>query len=205
MARVLRYGEQSILIEEIDPNQYLKQLIKALPEAKVRAGLESLIVIFPASGDYVAKVESALKDLKPEADEASGKLFIIPVEYNGEDLAVAAELADVGVEQLVSAHTAITWKVKLIGFAPGFPYLVPTEDTESAKLLETIGRLAVPRRQVPAGSVGIAAGMSCIYPDVMPGGWHLIGTSSIALFDATNKDQPNLLSIGDLVKFEVVN
>lgn len=205
MARVLRYGEQSVLVEDIDPSGFLTPLRQVIPEAKIRAGLTSLLLTFPEPGEYLATVEALLKTVEPDSNESSGKRFTIPVEYVGEDLAVAAQLASVTVEELISAHTAITWKVKLIGFAPGFPYLVPVTDSENSKLLAGIGRLAVPRRQVPAGSVGLAAGMSCIYPAAMPGGWHLIGISRVSLFDVGNSEKPNLLAIGDLVSFEAAN
>lgn len=206
MARVLAYGERSVLIEEISPFEFLQPLAKAIPEANVRAGLESLLITFPSTGDYVPVVEETLKNLKAEAISNKGDLFVIPVEYNGEDLETAAEQVGVSVKEIIAAHGAITWKVKLVGFAPGFPYLVPTEpEAEAAVLLAKLGRLATPRRQVPAGSVGLAAGMSCVYPSAMPGGWQLIGTSTIKLFDANNKTKPALLSIGDLVRFEQVN
>jgi KipI family sensor histidine kinase inhibitor len=206
MPRVLQFGEQSVLIEDIEPLSYLTPLRIHLPNATVRAGLESLIVSFPEIGNYVSEVEEILKNLKPQTETTDGKLFTIPVEYNGEDLAVAAELAGLSVAELISAHTCLTWKVKLIGFAPGFPYLVPAEpENQQATLLAKVGRLTVPRRQVPPGSVGIAAGMSCIYPAAMPGGWHLLGTSSIQLFDPSNMNKPTLLAIGDLVRFEVKN
>ena len=92
--------------------------------------------------------------------------------------------------------------MKLIGFAPGFPYLVSSAGT---KVLSSIGRLAIPRTKVPAGSVGIAAGMSCVYPTDMPGGWHLLGKTTVQLFDASNTMQPTLLAIGDQVKFVEVS
>jgi KipI family sensor histidine kinase inhibitor len=206
MPRVLQFGEQSVLIEDIEPLSYLTPFRSHLPNATVRAGLESLLVSFPEIGNYVSEVEEILKNLKPETETTGGKPFTIPVEYKGEDLAVAADFAGLSVAELISAHTSITWKVKLIGFAPGFPYLVPVEpDHQQAELLAKVGRLAVPRRQVPPGSVGIAAGMSCIYPAAMPGGWHLLGTSYIQLFDPNNMTHPTLLSIGDLVQFEVKN
>ena len=58
---------------------------------------------------------------------------------------------------------------------------------------------------MPAGSVGIAAGMSCVYPSEMPGGWHLLGQTTVQLFDASNSSKPTLLGIGDQVKFVEVS
>ncbi len=54
---------------------------------------------------------------------------------------------------------------------------------------------------MPAGSVAIAAGMSAVYPEAMPGGWHLIGTCSAPLFSPDRSDSPSLLRPGDHVVF----
>jgi allophanate hydrolase subunit 1 len=53
---------------------------------------------------------------------------------------------------------------------------------------------------VPAGSVAVAAGLSGIYPAVLPGGWHLIGRTALPLFDPA-ADPPALLVAGDGVRF----
>jgi inhibitor of KinA len=53
---------------------------------------------------------------------------------------------------------------------------------------------------VPAGSVGIAGLQTGVYPVDSPGGWQLIGHTTTIMFDA-NRDQPSLLSAGDLVRF----
>jgi KipI family sensor histidine kinase inhibitor len=84
--------------------------------------------------------------------------------------------------------------VAFIGFAPGFAYLVGGDK-----------RLAVPRRQrprvrVPAGSVAIAGPYSGVYPRDTPGGWQLLGRTSVSLFDAQGS-RPALLAVGDLVRF----
>ena len=51
-----------------------------------------------------------------------------------------------------------------------------------------------------AGSVGIAGGQTGVYPVDSPGGWQLIGRTSVVMFDAA-REQPSLLDAGDLVRF----
>src|SRR5436190_441252 len=61
-------------------------------------------------------------------------------------------------------------------------------------------RRATRRTQVPAGSVAIAGQETGIYPLVSPGGWHLIGRTSVRLF-LPDSDPPSLFRTGDRVKF----
>jgi KipI family sensor histidine kinase inhibitor len=67
-------------------------------------------------------------------------------------------------------------------------------------------RLPTPRTHVPAGSVGIAGAQTGIYPIDSPGGWQLLGRTSVQLFDLAAQ-QPFLFAPGDTVRFvaEVVN
>ncbi|HNT55671.1 MAG TPA: carboxyltransferase domain-containing protein, partial [Anaerolineaceae bacterium] len=76
----------------------------------------------------------------------------------------------------------------------GFPYLGGLDATIAAP------RLEVPRRRIPAGSVGIAGEQTGIYPLESPGGWRLIGRTTVTLFDLTAQP-PCLLAPGDQVKF----
>src|SRR5262249_50497829 len=92
---------------------------------------------------------------------------------------------------------AATYHVYMIGFVPGFPYMGDLDE-----------RLVLPRRvdprvRVPPGSVAIATTLTAIYPLESPGGWHLIGTTPIRLFDVAWAE-PALLQPGDAVKFEPV-
>ncbi len=100
--------------------------------------------------------------------------------YGGEagpDLVEAAERLGLTPQALVAEHCAHIYRVMMIGFAPGYPYIGPLPD----KLV--LPRRATPRSAVPAGSVAIAVGLTGIYPTRLPGGWHLIGRTPLALFD----------------------
>ena len=205
-AQVSQYGERSVLIEleQVKPVSVIDSFRSLFPEAEVRSGLNTLVITFPEISDHTELVLSALSKVEAVESSTENRTFVIANEYNGEDLEKVCEKLGITRAKLISAHTAITWQVALIGFAPGFPYLVPLDETqEEAKLLAQIPRLEVPRAKVPAGSVAIASGMSCVYPSSMPGGWNLIGRTEQVLFDVNNQQSPALLQAGDLVRFEV--
>ncbi|MBX4421173.1 allophanate hydrolase subunit 1, partial [Mycobacterium tuberculosis] len=82
------------------------------------------------------------------------------------------------------------YTVYFMGFQPGFPYLGGL----SPELYSP--RHAVPRLQVPAGSVGIGGEQTGIYPFASPGGWQLLGRTELPLFNLKN-EQPTLLQAGD--------
>ena len=159
---------------------------------------------FPAAKDPLADAESWLRHLvKSTATSAVAeeRVIEIPVRYGGDDgpdlIAVARELTITPTE-LIARHTAPLYRVAMIGFAPGFPYLLGLDPTLNSP------RLATPRHTVPAGSVGIGGGQTGIYPCASPGGWRLLGRTSFALFNADN-ESPSLLRAGDKVRFIAAN
>ncbi len=121
----------------------------------------------------------------------------IDVVYDGPDVAELAYLAQISVDDVVRLHVTGTYEVAFCGFSPGFGYLRGLDQ-----------RLHVPRRQtprtsVPAGSIGIAAGYTCVYPTASPGGWHLIGRTASPIWDV-DRDPPALLQPGRTVRFRSV-
>ena len=93
--------------------------------------------------------------------------------------------------QVIEAHTGTPWRVAFGGFAPGFAYLVGGDPR-----LE-VSRRAEPRTRVPAGAVGLAGEFSGIYPRESPGGWQLIGTTDVVLWDADR--EPPALDPGEVL------
>ena len=112
----------------------------------------------------------------------------------GPDLADVARHTGLSPERVVELHTMAAYFVYFVGFATCFPYLggLPRE-------LAT-PRLPAPRKLVPAGSVAIAGNQAGIYPISSPGGWRLIGRTSLRLFDP-EATPPPLLRMGDHVRF----
>ena len=123
-------------------------------------------------------------------------LIRIPVCYDPEyapDLETVARLKQLEPEELVRIHTEPVYRVYMIGFLPGFPYMATVPDS-----------IAVPRKKMPApvtaGSVGITGMQTGIYPLASPGGWQIIGRTPVQLFHPSVEDRP-LLQAGDHVQF----
>ncbi len=130
------------------------------------------------------------------AFESDGFLEI-PVRYGGQkgpDITAAAQLLQLTVDQLITLHSEVLYRVAMVGFLPGFPYL--------AGLPEALflPRKSTPSPAVPAGSVAIGGKQTGIYSQTSPGGWHIIGWTPLKLFDV-NMAAPALFKPGQRVKF----
>jgi inhibitor of KinA len=142
------------------------------------------------------QVEQRLGERNLYAQETPGKPIRIPVCYEKEfapDIFRLAELNNISSEEVVALHTAKTYRVYMLGFLPGFPYMGMVDK-----------KIAMPRKAQPiavsAGSVGIAGTQTGIYPFDSPGGWQIIGRTPLKLFDA-ERDGPVLAQPGDYVQF----
>lgn len=142
---------------------------------------------------YVLRVVRRVESAPPPA----ARLVEIPVCYGGEfgpDLSDVAQFAALSREETIALHAGRTYDVFFLGFSPGFAYLGLVPDAIACP------RLARPRRQVPAGSVGIAGGQTGVYPHPTPGGWRIVGRTPLLMFDATSTPMSRL-QIGDQVRF----
>jgi allophanate hydrolase subunit 1 len=59
--------------------------------------------------------------------------------------------------------------------------------------------------KIPAGSVGVAMRMTCIFPSETPCGWHLIGRCPVPMWDSRMPGSQPLLAPGDKVGFSPVS
>ena len=142
-------------------------------------------------------VTQRMAHLKESSAHSHQRLHVIPVTYGGEfgpDLQAVAEQVGLTPEQVIFEHSRMTYRVYMLGFSPGFPYLGRT----SARL--DVARLSTPRTRVPAGSVAIAGRQTGIYPSSTPGGWRLLGRTGWRFFDPT-RTPPARLQPGDQVRF----
>jgi 5-oxoprolinase (ATP-hydrolysing) subunit B len=130
----------------------------------------------------------------PVAATAAQQLVEIPVTYDGEDLDAVAAATGQSPDGVIARHAAPTYTCAFCGFAPGFAYLVGLDPALQ------LPRRATPRTRVPAGSVAIAAEYSAVYPSSSPGGWHVIGRSSLALWDPL-RERAALVEPGTTVRF----
>lgn len=134
-------------------------------------------------------------EVRPLADDRGAKTVTIGVRYDGADLAAVAARCGMTTDEVVAAHSAVTYAAAFCGFSPGFAYLTGLP----AGL--HVPRRESPRTRVPAGSVAIATGYTAVYPRESPGGWHLLGTTARVVFDP-NAGEPALIGPGDRVRFE---
>jgi KipI family sensor histidine kinase inhibitor len=194
------FGDRAALVEGVDrPHRFIALLASHYPQARIRVGLDALLIEFDAPRRDVEEIAALaaglVKDHQADDRDRGGRSIDVRVAYDGDDLEGAALLLHTSVDDLVARHQQTPWRVAMIGFAPGFPYLVPDDGSDWM-----LPRLDTPRPRVPAGSVALAAGMSAVYPTAMPGGWHLIGTTEEVFFDP-QADPPARLRVGDVVRF----
>jgi len=160
------------------------------------AGYSTVTVHFDpdqTSHDALTTAIRRLASRRPPMAEP-GRLHRIPVVYDGPDLEAVSAVLGLDVAKIVEIHTKPIYRVFFVGFVPGWGYLGPLPEQ-----LE-LPRRQVPRTKVPAGSVAIAGRQTGIYPLATPGGWHLIGRTSVKLF-LPDSDPPSLFRAGDRVKF----
>src|SRR5437016_7109153 len=143
--------------------------------------------------DALAAAIRRLATRRPPVEEP-GRLHRIPVVYDGADLEMVCSQLQISPARLVELHCRLIYRAFLVGFVPGWAYLGPVPDEL------VLPRRPVPRTLVPAGSVAIAGRQTGIYPLATPGGWHLIGRTSVRLF-LPDSDPPSLFRAGDRVKF----
>ena len=145
-------------------------------------------------------LEALSDDRELAANRVATTIVEIPVCYEGEfapDLEEVAQRAGIHWKEVVDLHCSAEYRVHCIGFTPGFPFLggLPRKIATS--------RRGVPRKEIPAGSVGIGGKQTGIYPIKSPGGWNIIGRTPLRLFDS-KKNPPALLQAGDRVRFRSV-
>ncbi|WP_405168165.1 allophanate hydrolase subunit 1 [Nocardia sp. NBC_01499] len=202
--RILPAGDRSLLVapdEHADLVAFIDLLRRELPSGvhDVLPAAQTVLVTMTDAADSRA-VEEQLRQLfrtiqgtgsaEPEPDAVR----VIPVRYDGPDLESVAAQLGISVRALITAHTRAVWRCSFIGFAPGFGYL------ETAVPGLAVPRRAVSRTSVPAGSVALADGYSAVYPRRSPGGWQLIGTTDVRMWDL-DRAEPSLLRPGTRVRF----
>lgn len=212
-------GEHALLVRlgtriDASVNDRVHALCRGLREAGL-AQIEDLVPAYasvlvrlapstPASG--VERITECVRELLERmpvvAQAPDSALHRIPVCYGGTcgpDMAQVEAVTGLSRERVVELHAAVEYRVAMIGFAPGFAYLLGLDE-----------RLHVPRREhprtrVPRGSVAIGGAQTGIYPGELPGGWQLIGRTHEVLFERADPRAPCRLVPGDRVRFEPVD
>ncbi len=204
---LLVYFGQKITLQAHQQVRKLLRLLELEPVAGIRnlhPAYRSLLVKFNGLRLRHDEVEAILRRYleRLEGIKLPGPRRVeIPVCYGGEfgpDLAEVCAIHGLTPAQVVELHASTEYLVYFLGFVPGFAYL-----GELPEALVT-PRLVVPRRRVPAGSVGIAGNQTGVYPFATPGGWRLIGRTPVAMF-RVEREGFSLLAIGDRMRFAPIS
>ena len=208
-------GDRSLLVElgdEISPtvNQRVQELFAAIdlyPIEGVRelvSSYRSLLVIYNPLIISPADLKRAIGGTYHKLDQAElpdPRTVKIPIVYGGErgpDLEDVARYHHISPQEVIEHHLRPTYRVYMIGFTPGYPYMGEVPDAIVTPRRET------PRILVPRGSVGIAQRQTGIYSVDSPGGWQIIGWTPVNLFDP-QAQPPSLLMMGDRVRFQAIS
>ncbi|MFM9940410.1 MAG: 5-oxoprolinase subunit PxpB [Hyphomicrobiaceae bacterium] len=213
MPRLLASGDTALVVEFGDTvDRAINAQVMGLAdriEAETIPGIVELVPTFrslmihydPLTTSH-AKLAGEMQRLLQglDATERSGRLWRIPVCYEGEmapDLEDVARATKLTTAEVVTTHAGEIYQVYCVGFLPGFPYM---GDLPAALELP---RRTSPRIRLPQGSVCMAMRMTGVYPIESPGGWHLLGRTPVRLFDRRRRDAV-LMAPGDQVKFEPI-
>jgi KipI family sensor histidine kinase inhibitor len=167
---------------------------------------DSLLIIFDVervdSHFVYMRLRSWQKELNAISTSAggdsavtAGKCHTLPVWYgasDANDLHEISQKTSLSIEEVISLHTSVEYKVYAVGFAPGFGYMGDIPQQLQCP------RLSTPRKKVPQGAVAIADRQTAVYPSESPGGWNLMG---LCPQNMLGKNKQPLLSAGDTVKF----
>ena len=177
----------------------IKEMIPAYSSLSIFYDVPALRQNIPSKISVYEWMKEKLENLLRTAiltEAVEGRRIRMPVCYNNEygtDMNKLAEMKNLSKEEIIQLHTGIKYRVYMLGFLPGFPYLGKTDK-----------RIAAPRKNQPelvmSGSVALAGRQTGIYPMNSPGGWYVIGRTALKLFDVQKKDV-TLLKPGDEVEF----
>ena len=183
---------------------------KQTKEQKAQQEFAFMETAVPVKKYEYAVLVTSLPDLKSKVADLYKRLdktrlpeprtIKIPVVYGGEhgpDLEWVADYHSLSEEEIIGYHTQPTYRVYMIGFTPGYPYLGEVPDNIVTPRRKT------PRTRVPKGSVGIAQKQTGIYSVDSPGGWQIIGWTPLTLFEP-QRQTPSLLVMGDRVQFYAI-
>jgi len=160
----------------------------------------SLLIVYDPLRTTATQLRRTVAEIASRADPADlppARPIAIPVAYGGApgpDLAAVAQEAGLSEAEVIALHSGQEYRVFMLGFTPGFPYM----GTLPPRL--RVARLASPRIRVPGRSVAIAGLQTGVYPIESPGGWRLIGRTPLRIYDPS-RSNPFLLEAGNRVRF----
>lgn len=205
--RVVPFGERALFVELADA--FTEEAVawsRAIADAWERGGhgaavpaYASVVLRYDPETLDAGAAERRVRELLASVPRTAGplraaRLVEIPTRYDGVDLADVAARSRMSVDELVAIHSGRDYTAYFLGFMPGFAYCGRLDARIVAPRLER------PRAHVPAGAVAVADGQTAAYPFASPGGWRLIGSTDVRLFDA-GREAAVLIRPGDRVRF----
>jgi KipI family sensor histidine kinase inhibitor len=214
--RITPFGDAALFVHfEHTIDVLVNTQVLAACEGVRQAGIPGVRDVVPAYGSFAVHFDPVRTDLpllrevvaraataaSPHPEQEHVTPVEIPVCYGGRfgpDLGTVAGWAGLDPHHVITLHASREYRVFMLGFLPGFPYMGSVDD-----------RIAMPRRDTPrtrvaAGSVGIAGPQTGVYSCESPGGWQIIGRTPLLLFDSRN-EPPALLAPGQRVRFRSVS
>ncbi len=129
--------EETLALYNKLQNTQLNGIKDLVPAAK------TILVFFNEIETNFKTLVALIQSLKIDSGfERSSQEVIVPIRYDGEDLAQVAELQGLTVADVIRKHHQSVWNVAFIGFAPGFAYMSSPD-----KPFTDIPRLTVPRKK----------------------------------------------------------
>jgi len=195
--RVLPYGPTAVLVEfeSLEQVMVASALWRRTPPpgvVELVPAARTVLVVHDGTLDHGSLVEPTGAIMAPTATTV-----VVPVRYDGPDLADVAARCNLTIAEVVALHSGADYQVAFCGFRKGFSYLVGLPEVLQLPRRDT------PRTRVPSGSVAIAAEYSAVYPDESPGGWHLLGSTSLPMW-SDSMEPPATLPPGTIVRFEAL-
>ncbi len=212
--RIEPEGDSALTVRLVDePGGQAAYLVAAAARSLEEAALPSPCEIVPtyctvmlcydplaaSFTEMCSAVYAALAGLEL-APPAMRRVVELPVCYGGDlgpDLGDVARHAGLSAEEVVALHSGRSYRIDMLGFLPGFAYCTGMDPRLATP------RLDVPRTRIPAGSVGIAAQQTGVYPLDSPGGWRLIGRTPVRVYDPA-RPKPICYRAGDWLRFAPV-
>ncbi len=211
--RVLSAGDTALVVEFGDRiDRQLSTAVLALARALDAERIAGIVETVPtfrslmvhyeplalSAAALAARIDEQMQKLS--VGEIAGRLWHLPVCYEPRfaiDLDDVAKRTSLSKQQIIERHSGPIYHVYMLGFLPGQAYM-----GELAADL-ALDRRETPRTRIPAGSLAIAARMSCVFPLETPCGWHIIGRCPIPLWDPAHATA--LLAPADKVMFVPVS
>ena len=194
--RLIPYGMHAVMAEYGSLAD-----VMAAAAALRAADLPAVEEIIPGARTLLVQYHGSQPEALPtlltqryEVSPSDGQLIEVAVRYDGPDLDAVAAALGMQRDVVIELHSATTYFAAFCGFAPGFAYLSGLPQALH------LPRRSTPRTLVPAGSLAMASEFTGVYPTASPGGWHLLGSVDVAMFDAA-REPAALIAPGDRVRF----